>query len=172
MNEKIRRTAFLLVSLFLSVIIAAVVISIFTAVVYLGGIISNIQMILFLLILGVNVAISISSIFGLKRILPELISNIQGKKALVINYGERKAPEEVSMGEKIPGDLFSETELDIISLLKSNENRMLQSAIVSQINSSKASVSRTLTALENKGIIVKLRKGVTNEIILDETRFK
>lgn len=172
MNEKIRRTAFLLVSLFLSVIISAVVISIFTAVVYLGGIISNIQMILFLLILGVNVAISISSIFGLKRILPELISNIQGKKALVINYGERKAPEEVSMGEKIPDDLFSETELDIISLLKSNENRMLQSAIVSQINSSKASVSRTLTALENKGIIVKLRKGVTNEIILDETRFK
>ncbi|MCL5787718.1 MAG: MarR family transcriptional regulator [Candidatus Thermoplasmatota archaeon] len=172
MNEKIRRTAFLLVSLFLSVIISAVVISIFTAVVYLGGIISNIQMILFLLILGVNVAISISSIFGLKRILPELISNIQGKKALVINYGERKAPEEVQMGEKIPGDLFSETELDIISLLKSNENRMLQSAIVSQINSSKASVSRTLTALENKGIIVKLRKGVTNEIILDETRFK
>ena len=172
MNEKIRRTAFLLVSLFLSVIISAVVISIFTAVVYLGGIISNIQMILFLLILGVNVAISIGSIFGLKRILPELISNIQGKKALVINYGERKAPEEVSMGEKIPGDLFSETELDIISLLKSNENRMLQSAIVSQINSSKASVSRTLTALENKGIIVKLRKGVTNEIILDETRFK
>ena len=172
MNEKIRRTAFLLVSLFLSVIISAVVISIFTAVVYLGGIISNIQMILFLLILGVNVAISISSIVGLKKILPELISNIQGKKALVINYGERKAPEEVSMGEKIPGDLFSETELDIISLLKSNENRMLQSAIVSQINSSKASVSRTLTALENKGIIVKLRKGVTNEIILDETRFK
>ena len=172
MNEKIRRTAFLLVSLFLSVIISAVVISIFTAVVYLGGIISNIQMILFLLILGVNVAISIGSIFGLKRILPELINNIQGKKALVINYGERKAPEEVSMGEKIPGDLFSETELDIISLLKSNENRMLQSAIVSQINSSKASVSRTLTALENKGIIVKLRKGVTNEIILDETRFK
>ena len=172
MNEKIRRTAFLLVSLFLSVIISAVVISIFTAVVYLGGIISNIQMILFLLILGVNAAISISSIVGLKRILPELISNIQGKKALVINYGERKAPEEVSMGEKIPGDLFSETELDIISLLKSNENRMLQSAIVSQINRSKASVSRTLTALENKGIIVKLRKGVTNEIILDETRFK
>ena len=172
MNEKIRRTAFLLVSLFLSVIISAVVISIFTAVVYLGGIISNIQMILFLLILGVNVAISISSIVGLKRILPELISNIQGKKALVINYGERKAPEEVSTGEKIPDDLFSETELDIISLLKSNENRMLQSAIVSQINSSKASVSRTLTALENKGIIVKLRKGVTNEIILDETRFK
>ncbi len=172
MNEKIRRTAFLLVSLFLSVIISAVVISIFTAVVYLGGIISNIQMILFLLILGVNVAISISSIVGLKKILPELISNIQGKKALVINYGERKAPEEVHMGEKIPGDLFSETELDIISLLKSNENRMLQSAIVSQINSSKASVSRTLTALENKGIIVKLRKGVTNEIILDETRFK
>ena len=172
MNEKIRRTAFLLVSLFLSVIISAVVISIFTAVVYLGGIISNIQMILFLLILGVNAAISISSIFGLKRILPELISNIQGKKALVINYGERKAREEVQMGEKIPDDLFSETELDIISLLKSNENRMLQSAIVSQINSSKASVSRTLTALENKGIIVKLRKGVTNEIILDETRFK
>ena len=172
MNEKMRRTAFLLISLFLSVIITAVVISIFTAVVYLGGIISNIQMILFLLILGVNVAISISSIVGLKKILPELISNIQGKKALVINYGERKAPEEVSMGEKIPGDLFSETELDIISLLKSNENRMLQSAIVSQINSSKASVSRTLTALENKGIIVKLRKGVTNEIILDETRFK
>ena len=117
-------------------------------------------------------AISISSIVGLKKILPELISNIQGKKALVINYGERKAPEEVQMGEKIPDDLFSETELDIISLLKSNENRMLQSAIVSQINSSKASVSRTLTALENKGIIVKLRKGVTNEIILDETRFK
>ena len=172
MNEKMRRTAFLLVSLFLSVIISAVVISIFTAVVYLGGIISNIQMILFLLILGVNAAISISSIVGLKRILPELISNIQGKKALVINYGERKAPEEVSTGEKIPDDLFSETELDIISLLKSNENRMLQSAIVSQINSSKASVSRTLTALENKGIIVKLRKGVTNEIILDETRFK
>ena len=172
MNEKIRRTAFLLVSLFLSVIISAVVISIFTAVVYLGGIISNIQMILFLLILGVNAAISISSIFGLKRILPELISNIQGKKALVINYGERKAREEVQMGEKIPDDLFSETELDIISLLKSNENRMLQSAIVSQINRSKASVSRTLTALENKGIIVKLRKGVTNEIILDETRFK
>ena len=172
MNEKIRRTAFLLVSLFLSVIINAVVIAIFAAVVYLGGSISNIHMILFLFILGVNVTISISSIVGLKRILPELINNIQGKKALVINYGERKAPEEVQIAEKIPDDLFSETELAIIYLLKSNENRMLQSAMVPLIHTSKTSVSRALTALENKGIIVKMRKGVTNEIVLDETRFK
>ena len=37
---------------------------------------------------------------------------------------------------------------------------MLQSDIVTTINASKASISRTLTALENKGVVVKMRKGV------------
>jgi len=46
---------------------------------------------------------------------------------------------------------------------------MLQSKIVTTIEASKASISRTLTSLENKGVVVRMRKGVTNEVILIET---
>ena len=163
---------FLLASLFLSIIISAVVVAIFAAVVYMGGPINNFQIILFLLILSVNVSISIGSIIWILNIFPTVFDNFQGKRPVVINYGEKLTSEAGSNEEKIPGDLFSETELDIINMLKSNGNRMLQSAMVPLIHTSKASVSRALTALENKGIIVKMRKGVTNEIVLDETRFK
>jgi uncharacterized membrane protein len=54
-------------------------------------------------------------------------------------------------------------------MLKDNSNRMLQSAIVAATSTSKTTISRTLTSLEENGIIIKIRKGVTNEIILDET---
>lgn len=172
MDEKIRRMVFLSGSLFLSVMIIAVVVAIFSAVVYIGGKIDSIQMLLFLFILSVNIVISIGSIEGIMKILPSLINNIQAKRPVVINYAKKVASEGDSIDEKAARELFSETELDIIHLLKSHENRMLQSAMVPLINTSKASVSRALTALENKGIIVRMRKGVTNEIVLDETRFR
>lgn len=171
MDEKIRRMVFLSGSLFLSVMIIAVVVAIFSAVVYIGGKIDSIQMLLFLFILSVNIVISIGSIEGIRKILPSLINNIQAKRPVIINYG-KVSSEGDSIDEKAARKLFSETELDIIHLLKSHENRMLQSAMVPLINTSKASVSRALTALENKGIIVRMRKGVTNEIVLDETRFR
>lgn len=53
-----------------------------------------------------------------------------------------------------------------------HNNAMLQSAIVASSDISKASASRAITSLENKGVILKQRKGVTNEIILPETYFK
>jgi len=49
---------------------------------------------------------------------------------------------------------------------------MLQSEIAKTMNASKASISRAITSLENKGVIVRMRNGVTNEIILTETNFK
>ena len=171
MDEKIRRMVFLAGSLCLSVMRIAVVVAIFSAVVYIGGKIDSIQMLLFLFILSANIVISIGSIEGIRKILPSLINNIQAKRPVIINYG-KVSSEGDSIDEKAARKLFSETELDIIHLLKSHENRMLQSAMVPLINTSKASVSRALTALENKGIIVRMRKGVTNEIVLDETRFR
>ena len=60
---------------------------------------------------------------------------------------------------------FSQTELDIIDLLMKNHNAMLQSAIVASSGISKASASRAIASLENKGVVSKRRKGVTNEYV-------
>lgn len=65
--------------------------------------------------------------------------------------------------------LFSDPENKIISLLMENKNRILQSRIVQETGLSKATISRSLSLLENKGIIMRVRRGVTNEILLAET---
>ena len=70
---------------------------------------------------------------------------------------------------RVNSEYFTNLELEVIELIKNNGNKMLQSKIVTPIDASKASISRTLTSLENKGVVVRMRKGVTNEIILNET---
>ena len=73
---------------------------------------------------------------------------------------------------RVNSEYFTNLELEVIELIKTNGNKMLQSKIATTIDASKASISRTLTSLENKGVVVRMGKGVTNEIILTETNFK
>jgi uncharacterized membrane protein len=58
-------------------------------------------------------------------------------------------------------------ESEIVDALIKSHGRALQSQLVHSLGTSKATLSRALTALENKGMVVRIRKGVTNEIILD-----
>ncbi len=73
---------------------------------------------------------------------------------------------------RVNSEYFTNLELEVIELIKTNGNKMLQSKIATTIDASKASISRTLTSLENKGVVVRMGKGVTNEIIFTETNFK
>ena len=58
-------------------------------------------------------------------------------------------------------------ESEIVDALIKSHGRALQSQLVHSLGTSKATLSRALTALENKGMVVRIRKGVTNQIILD-----
>ncbi len=62
----------------------------------------------------------------------------------------------------------SRDEEEILDAIKKDGGRMLQNALVSSSRFSKAKVSRLVSDLENKGLITKRRRGVTNELILEK----
>jgi len=98
----------------------------------------------------------------------ETIQNV----VFVSPFAEAQYSAKVPGREKLSTEFFTENELEIIELLLRNNNRLLQSSLVRSMSLSRASISRALTSLENNGIIVKVRKGVTNEIVMPETYFK
>ncbi|MGC8609520.1 MAG: helix-turn-helix transcriptional regulator [Thermoplasmata archaeon] len=61
---------------------------------------------------------------------------------------------------------LNEKEEMIIELLRKNSGRTTQNVLVKSTGLSPASVSRLLLSLENKDIIERKRKGMTNEILL------
>jgi uncharacterized membrane protein len=167
-----KSAAFYVISLFLSLIIIMISITIMTTVVLLGYRLLSYYFYLIFIIISINIVILAVSLRGIIHIYPLFIS--QGKEKIILI----PRPESGKNIEKPPGkeilttEFFSQTELDIIDLLMKHNNAMLQSAIVASSDISKASASRAITSLENKGVILKQRKGVTNEIILPETYFK
>ncbi|MFG1520047.1 MAG: MarR family transcriptional regulator [Thermoplasmataceae archaeon] len=153
------------ISLVTSILIITVSTSIFVTVIFIRGAVSASFFYLFIAIITSNIVVSAFSLRGMVRIYSILFQ----KRFTYINDEVRKSTQQTFDKPEFKREFFSNAELEIIDMLKDNSNRMLQSAIVAATSMSKTTISRTLTSLEEKGIIIKIRKGVTNEIILDET---
>jgi hypothetical protein len=165
-----RRVIFYGISLLLSLLIVVISITFFVVVVYLEGRVTDDFFYLFTGIVIVNLVISALSVKGLMTLYPLIQPEHTEYKTIVLSKLDGSYPSgNTASAIRINPEHFTDLELEIIDLINKNGNKMLQSDIVTTINASKASISRTLTALENKGVVVKMRKGVTNEIILTET---
>ena len=160
------------VSLILSILIIVISITVFIVIIYIGGSVSGTFFYLFIIIVASNFTIAGFSLRGLTRIYPALILEPRGKRSAFADVTIRRTTEQSVEKPELKREYFTETELEIIDLLKKNGNSMLQSAIAAATAMSKTTISRTLTSLQDKGIIMKIRKGVTNDIILLETNFK
>lgn len=161
------------ISLMLSFIIIVVTTSVFLVVIYLEGSVHESFFFLYLGIMATNLTVSIVSIRRLIGLIPAL--SLLNKTAKAQYLPEKTSGNVISgTATKVYNDerYFTEPEIEIIDLLRKNNNRLLQSSLVSSVGASKATISRTISSLENKGVIVKMRKGVTNEIILSETNFR
>ena len=171
-NSIVKSIAFYVISLFLSLIIIMISITIMVTIVLLGYRLLSYDFYLILIIMAINIVILAISLRGIIHIYPMFIAHDREKIILIPGHESQKNMEKPPGKEILTTEFFSQTELDIIDLLMKHNNVMLQSAIVASSEISKASASRAIASLENKGVILKQRKGVTNEIILPETYFK
>lgn len=164
-----RELLFYGISLLLSLIIIVISVTVFIVAIYFVGSLDRNFLILFVVIVAINLIVSGLSLLKLFRLIV-LISIRKAGNHLHFNRNPDPEMRETtnSLGDRLTGEFFTDTELAILDLLKENNDRMIQSIIVSSMNTSKASVSRALTSLEAKGVIIRLRKGVTNEVILSE----
>lgn len=160
-------------SLFLALVLIIASVTILITVIYVFGHIRPYDFFLFASILGANVILSLFSLRGILTSYSSINSSMENRNVVVVSAETHSPPGEKPMSkEKLTTEFFTETELNIIDLLLKNNNHLLQSSLVGTVGASKASISRALTSLESKGILVKVRKGVTNEIIMPETYFK
>ena len=68
-------------------------------------------------------------------------------------------------------DRYSTSEQFIIEFLLEKENKCWQSDIVKNSDLTKSKISRTLSSLESKGLITRVRDGIGNRVILNESEF-
>lgn len=168
-NPYVRTLIFYSVSLLLSFLIIVVSTTTTAVVAYLQPQVSAGFFYLFVGIIAANVPIAAISLRAIFRIYPKFSGYSMDRRALTV--------ERVVTGSNPDGrgqaslhvrGKLTEAELIIVDLLERNGRRMLQSRIFDSSGMSRASVSRAITSLENRGVIMKMRKGVTNEIILSE----
>ena len=173
-RQKILRIAiFYGISLLLSLLIIVISVTFFVMIIYLEGKVSSEFLYIFVSVVIVNFAISALSIRGLMGLYGSFQSEHTDRRTIVFSINnESHASAERPSAPKLNPEYFTDLELEIIDMLKNHGNRILQSDIAKTINASKASISRVITSLESKGVVVRMRKGVTNEIILVETNFK
>lgn len=157
------------VSLLLSLIIVVISVTVFIIAVYFEGRADRNFFILFIAIISINLLVAVVSLWQLMKSFLEF-SEVRNRQRIYLARQEvgKTVPQE-SMSSKLTEEYFTGAELHIINLLKANGNRMLQNAIVSSMGTSKASISRVITSLEVKGVVIRVRKGVTNDILLSET---
>ncbi len=161
------------ISLLLSLILVIISTTVFIVVIYLEGSVGQSFFFLFIGILASNLLISGFSLMKLLKVLPAFSANGTGRNVYKLNEkGSNSITGHQGINTESIEAYFTSAELEIIELLKENGNRMLQSSMVSNLGTSKATISRAISSLENKGAVIRLRKGVTNEIILSETYFK
>ncbi len=79
-------------------------------------------------------------------------------------YKEELAEKEKKIEEKI--SKLKEDEREVYKLIKENKGAMFQSEIVEKTGFSKIKISRILDRLENKGLIERKRRGMTNLVLL------
>lgn len=168
-----RALIFYAISLFLALMLIIVSTTVMITVIYVFGSIRTYDFYLFLGIIGANLILSVFSLRGILITYSRTNSSVGKKNFVFVSpFAEAQSSKKVPMREKLTTEFFTENELEIIELLLKNNNRLLQSSLVRSMSLSRASISRALTSLENKGTIVKVRKGVTNEIVMSETYFK
>lgn len=164
-NPNLRVVLFYSISLVLSLIIVIVSSTVFIVVIYLNGSVAATFLSIFLAVMSVNIAILTVSLRKIIKFYSAILPDSANKRLVVTSFNRHlPSPHPVIPDEKD----FTQIEIEIIDLLKRNRNRMLQNLITSSLSMSKATVSRTLTSLENKGSVVRFRKGMTNEVILAE----
>lgn len=171
-NSPARKLYFYLLSLFLSIILILVSTAVLITVVYLTGHIAPFTLYLLIAIVASNIAIGAVCIRGVLITYSALPISSGNQHILAVPSKNNALGEKIPGKEKLTSEFFSEPELKVIDLLIKNNHSMLQNAIVQNMNMSKTSVSRVIASLESKGIIVKVRSGVTNKIIMPETYFK
>ena len=66
-------------------------------------------------------------------------------------------------------DHYNASEQFIIEFLLEKENKCWQSDIVKNSDMTKSKISRTLSSLESKGLISRVRDGMGNRVILDDS---
>jgi DNA-binding transcriptional ArsR family regulator len=170
---KFRILAFYILSLFLSLILIIVSVTVIVTIVYLNGYIRVNDFYVFVSVVAVNLGLLGFSIRGIMAIYSDVtFGGIQNRFSQLTIKKSEEVMEKAPGREKLTREFFTETELEIIDVLMKNNNHILQSKLIGSVGVSKASISRALTSLENKGIIVKVRRGMTNEIVMPETYFK
>jgi uncharacterized membrane protein len=171
-NSITKSIAFYVISIFLSVIIIMISITIMTTILLLGYSLLSYYYYLIFIVISINICILAISLRGIIHIYPMFMVHDREKVILIPLSESQKTTEKPPGKYMLTTEFFSQVELDIIDLLMKHNNAMLQSSIVASSGISKASASRAIASLENKGIILKQRNGVTNKIILPETYFK
>ncbi|GEM_PF-5509526 len=149
------------VFLILSLLIIVISITVFIVIIYIQGDVSTDLYLLLAGILAVNIFISSFSLRGLSRL---YFTMFRGNRILLPGKKDDDS-KRISKPVEVNERYFSKLEIMIMDILKENGGRILQSKLVEMTSSSKASVSRAITSLENKGLLIRVRKGVTNEII-------
>ncbi len=156
---------FYAVSLLLSLITIVVATTLFIVVIYINKTVSTPFLLLFALIMAINLGILFLSLKGVLKHFYILYER-GGKQRIVIGNRGRTS---INPGSSLDESYLTKTEANVIDLMRENNGKILQNSITSTLHISKASVSRALTSLENKGFIIRIRKGVTNEVLLSET---
>ncbi len=164
-NTPQRMLLFYAVSLLLSLITIVVATTLFIVVIYINKTVSTPFLLLFALVMAINLGILLLSLRGVLKHFYLLYEGSGRHKIVIGNQVKTSLTPRSSSDESY----LTQTEAIIIDLIRDNNGRILQNSIPSALKISKASVSRALTSLENKGFIIRIRKGVTNEILLSET---
>ena len=169
----LRHALFYGISLLLSLIIVVVSTTVLVVVISIEGMVKWDFFYLYIGVISANLAVSGISVRQLFMLLPALNAATGEIGPFNMRVAQNKSTgSKIQVGPELSGKYFTEAELEIIELLRNNNHKALQSRLVLSSGTSKASVSRAVSSLERKGVVVKLRKGVTNEILLSETYTK
>ncbi|MDS0257348.1 hypothetical protein ApAK_06670 [Thermoplasmatales archaeon AK] len=170
-RDAIRPVLFLLVTLTLSIILIILSTDLFIILHVLVGPLSTEAVAIFIFIISVNVAIAAFSIRALFTAIEKIFSaEGQGMIRYIV---ETTTNETKTAGPEGAGNkelFFSSLEVEVIEALRRKGNHILQNRLTLDLGISKATVSRVLSSLERKGAIIRVRKGVTNEVILSSPR--
>ena len=82
-----------------------------------------------------------------------------------LNLDADESPD--SLKDNASLDQYNSSEQFIIEFLLEKENKCWQSDIVKNSDMTKSKISRTLSSLESKGLITRVRDGMGNRVILD-----
>ncbi len=162
-NRLFRMLIFYGISLLLSLLVIVISTTVFSVLAFVEGTVSSSLFYLYLGVLACNILVAAFSLAGAIRTYGRI--STAGSRVLFAGTENTRTEGNVSQGT---AEMYlTALESSVVDALKKNSGRALQSQLALSLGTSKATLSRTLTSLENKGVVVRVRKGVTNEVILD-----